>query len=177
MQTDYDEWTVSLPFPSVPHYLSTLAETKALLRSELGLLEKTFALHEVGTIPETHAEALRELRQTHRLGVISDIFSPSVVLFSSEHVYVKPASYPFQKALSVFQEERSKIAFVVDNFKRDIVRAKGGGLAAVWINAQQDQTAAEADWNAQPDLIIKNLPELLTETCANRENDKKGHST
>ena len=202
MQTDYDQWTVSLPFPAVRHYLSTLADstrtdTKGLPASEIDLLEQTFAIHEVGTIPETHAEALRELRQTHRLGVISDIFSPSalflheferagvqdlfdLVLFSSEHGYVKPASFPFQKAVSVFQEERSKIVFVGDNFKRDIVGAKGVGLAAVWINAQQDQRAdeaAEADQNVQPDLIIRNLSELLAETGAKHVDDKKGHST
>ncbi len=58
MQTDYDWWTVPLPFPSVRHYLSTLAEMKRLPTSELGLLEQTFALHQVGTIPEMHAEAL-----------------------------------------------------------------------------------------------------------------------
>ena len=160
---------MSLPLPSVRHYLSTLAETKAVPRSELG------------TIPETHAEALQELRQTHWLAVISDISSPSVLflheferagvtdvfellLFSSEHGYVKPASLPFQTALSVFQGERSKIVFAGDNFKRNIVGAKGGGLAEVWINAQ-------------PDLIIKNLPELLTETRAKCGNDKNGHNT
>ena len=82
MQTDYDQWTVSLPFPSVRHYLSTCAETQDLPASELDLLEQTFALHEVGAIPETHAEALRELRQTHRLGVISDIFSPRLLLYT-----------------------------------------------------------------------------------------------
>ncbi len=94
-----------------------------------------------------------------------------MVLFSSEHGYVKPASFPFQKAVSVFQEERSKVVFVGDNFKRDIVGAKGVGLAAVWINAQQDQRADEADeadQNVRPDLVIQNLPELLAEAaCRN----------
>lgn len=85
MQTDYDQWTVSLPFPPVRHYFSTLAETKSLPVSELDLLEQTFALHEVGAIPETHAEALRELRQTHRLGVISDIFSPVLRFYTSSN--------------------------------------------------------------------------------------------
>lgn len=87
-----------------------------------------------------------------------------MVLFSSEHGYVKPASFPFEKAVSVFQEEHSKVVFVGDNFKRDIVGAKRVGLAAVWINAQQDQRADEADQNVQPDLVIRNLPELLAET-------------
>jgi len=62
----YDE------FPSVLYCLQDLAEAEGLPERELKLLERVFALHEIGTVPDTHAAALRRLRATHRLGVVSD---------------------------------------------------------------------------------------------------------
>ena len=90
---------------SVCSYLGTLAVSRHLPDSERRLLEEVFALHEIGTIPESHAEALRSLRGTHRLGVVSNIWSESrlfrseferagvldlfeVIVFSSDHGFI-----------------------------------------------------------------------------------------
>ena len=175
MCADYECWDVAQPFPPVRHYLNTLAETRSLAPGEHGLLEHPFALYEAGTIPPPHIRALQQLRQTHRLGVISDIFAPSAVfsdefkragvldlfeliLFYSDHGYIKPSPVPFQKAHSVFQVDAAQVVFVGDNLKRDVIGAKKEGFSAVWISEDQ---AALGQASVQPDMIIAELPALL----------------
>jgi len=46
-----------------------------LPENELELLERVIAEHELGTISDTYALALKRLAATHRLGVIANIIS------------------------------------------------------------------------------------------------------
>ena len=175
MLADYGQWDTGRPFPSVRRYLQTLPEAQEWTPHEIALLEQTFALHEVGTIPVSHGEVLRQLRRTHRLGVISDIFAPSdvflheyrragvcdlfeVILFSSEHGYIKPSPIPFQKARLALQVDSSQIVFVGDSLERDIDGAKGEGFATVWISANQRRLG---EGGIQPDEVVRDLSELL----------------
>lgn len=102
-------------FPFILSYLNTTAIAKKLQKEEIQLLEQVFAIHELGTIPETHAAVLHQLSATHRLGVVSNIWSRSdlylqefertgirdlfdVIIFSSDHGQIKPSPYLFNKA-------------------------------------------------------------------------------
>ena len=162
-------------FPSVLSYLETLPLSKELPKYELGLLEHVFALHEIGEIPATHAAALRWLRETHKLGVVSDIWSRSdlylqeferagvrelfdVIVFSSDYGHLKPSRYLFTKAIEAFAADRVKIVFVGDSLRCDIAGAKAVGLSAIWINADRETVEESVP---SPDLEIRDLRELL----------------
>jgi HAD superfamily hydrolase (TIGR01509 family) len=164
-------------FPSVLSYLEALTVAHNLPASELGLLEQVFALHEVGTVPDTSVEVLQRLRETHRLGVVSDIWSASelywrefaragirelfdVIVFSSDHGHLKPSPYLFLQALKAFPVGWEKIVFVGDSLRRDIAGAKAVGLATVWIDA--DGSGGEPQ-GPRPDLIVRDLRDLLDE--------------
>lgn len=161
-------------FPSVLSYLKTIPGVKDLPESEIRLLERVFALHEIGTVPDTHAEVLRQLHQTHRLGIVSDIWSKSdlylkeferagirdlfeVIIFSSDYGSIKPSSYLFLKAIEAFGVDRSRIVFVGDSLRRDIAGAKAVGLSAVWINSGVDKVDESI---SSPDLVIQDLRDL-----------------
>ena len=173
MQADYDRWDMLRPFPSVRQYLQTCPQAQNFPLGAVALLEQTVALHEVGTIPASHAATLWRLRQTHRLGVLSDIFAPGtvflrefrragvldlfeMVLFSSEHGYIKPSPFPFRQACEGFQVAASQIVYAGDSFERDIVGAHRAGLATVWITSDQQPGKA----GIRPDGVIAALPEL-----------------
>lgn len=162
-------------FSSVRSYLRTLPPSKTLPESEIIRLEHVFALHEVGIVPDASAETLRRLRQAHRLGVVSDIWSRNdlylrefaragirelfdVIVFSSDYGRLKPSPYLFHKAIEAFAVERTKIVFVGDSLTRDIAGAKAVGLSAVWINPGQEEVEASLP---SPDLVIQDLRELL----------------
>ena len=172
---DYEDPNCYDSFPSVPSYLKVLPESKNLPAGEIQLLAQVFAMHEVGTIPATHAKALHRLHETHRLGVISNIWSSShlylrefervgirnlfdVLIFSSDHSCIKPSPYIFAKAIEAFDVDRAKIVFVGDSLKRDIAGAKAAGLSSVWINTgvnRIDQSIPTLE------LIIKELRDLI----------------
>lgn len=162
-------------FPSVLSYLATLPLSQELPEGELGLLEQVFALHEIGEIPDTHAAALRRLCETHRLGIVSDIWSKSdlylqeferacvrelfdVIVFSSDHGRLKPSPYLFTKAIEAVAGDRTKIVFVGDSLRRDIAGAHAVGLSAIWLNADG---GAVTESVPSPDLVIQDLRDLL----------------
>jgi HAD superfamily hydrolase (TIGR01509 family) len=162
-------------FPSVLSYLKAIPESKGLQEREIKLLERVFEMHEVGIIPDKHAEALHQLHETHQLGVVSNIWSRSdlhlreferagirdlfdVIIFSSDYGHIKPSPYLFTKAIEVFEIGSSRIVFVGDSRKRDIAGAKAAGLSAVWIDTGTGEVNENA---ASPDLVIQDLRDLL----------------
>jgi len=162
-------------FPSVLSYLKALPVSQDLPQSEIRLLEYVFALHEIGTVPDTHVEALRRLHETHRLGVVSNIWSKSdlyvkefkgtgihelfeVLFFSSDHGRIKPSPSLFLQAIAAFAVDQAKIVFVGDSLKQDIAGAKAVGLSAVWIGADVNNVDIGG---TRPDLVVQDLRELL----------------
>ncbi|MGE0682864.1 MAG: HAD family hydrolase [Candidatus Binatia bacterium] len=175
IEPDYQDPRSVEYFSDVSSYLKVLPSSRSLPRHELDLLEQVFALHEVGEIPAPYADALQQLRHTHRLGVVSDIWSKKdlflqefervnvgslfdVIVFSSDHGCVKPSSRLFRKALAAFTVDRSRVVFVGDSWMRDIVGAKMEKLATIWINATG---AAAPKSRFQPDLVVQALQVLL----------------
>lgn len=161
-------------FPTVSHCIN-FPELDSLGRPELDRIEQVFAMHEIGTVPQTHVAALRQLSETHRLGVVSNIWSKSdlylreferagirelfdVIIFSSDHGHIKPSPYLFAKAVDAFDVELSKMVFVGDSLRRDIAGAKGIGLGAIWINPEGSETDKTV---TSFDLVIQDLRELF----------------
>ena len=175
MMADYEDPNCYDSFPPVFSYLKVLPESKDLPVGEVQLLAQAFAMHEVGTIPATYAEALHRLHETHRLGIVSNIWSSSdlylrefervgirnlfdVIIFSSDHSCLKPSPHIFAKAIKALGVDRSKIVFVGDSLKHDIAGAKAVGLSSVWINTGINRI----DQNIPvPELIIKDLRDLI----------------
>ena len=175
MLADYENPSCYDSFPPVSSYLKGMSELENFSADEIQLLARVFAMHEVGTIPATHTKALHRLHETHRLGVISNIWSSSdlylrefervgirnlfdVIIFSSDHSCIKPSPYIFAKAIEVFDVDRAKIVFVGDSLKRDIAGAKAAGLSSVWINADVSQIN---QGTLVPEFITKDLQDLI----------------
>ncbi|MBN1542602.1 HAD family hydrolase [candidate division KSB1 bacterium] len=116
-------------------------------------------------VPGVH-EALRELKKTHRLGVISDaIFSPGRVLrqlladegladlfdvfiFSDEMGFSKPHPEVYAAACRALDCEPAEIAHIGDREHNDILGAKKAGFATVLclavLDRGSDHTQADA---------------------------------
>lgn len=162
-----------LSLPTVRECLESLAAEISLSVAELDILETTIALHEVGDIPPEYGRILHELGKTHRLGIISDIWSRSgifynrfheagildlfeTIIFSSEVGAVKPASQIFEAALAALAVGPGKAVYIGDSYRRDVCGAAGVGLNTVWINAGPEQAG-----EVKPDLVIRDLREIL----------------
>ena len=175
MLADYENANCYDSFSPVSSYMQVLPESKGLSVDEIQLLTQVFAMHEVGTIPATHAEALRRLHETHRLGVVSNIWSSSdlyfrefervgirnlfdVIIFSSDHGRIKPSPSIFAQAIEAFNVDRSKIVFVGDNLNRDMKGAKAAGLSSVWIHTGISQFDNRTP---APELVIQDLRDLI----------------
>ena len=175
MLADYEDPNCYDSFAPVFSYLNVLPESKNLPVGEIQLLAEVFAMHEVGTIPATHAKALHRLHETHRLGIVSNIWSSNdlylrefervgirnlfdVIIFSSDHSCIKPSPHIFAKAIEALDVDRSKIVFVGDSLKRDIAGAKAADLSSVWINTGINRIDHSTP---VPELIIKDLQDLI----------------
>ena len=163
-------------FPRVRPHLQTLPDAKGLSSEQLDLLAEVFALHEAGTIEPFHVDVLRRLRQTHRLGVISNVWSDSrvfreafraagidglmdVTLFSSDHGWIKPSRRLFDRALEATGCDRNRAVYVGDSLKRDVAGAHAAGIASVWVNAAGAPLPPDGP---RPDRTIACLSQLLT---------------
>jgi FMN phosphatase YigB (HAD superfamily) len=171
---DYENPAFYERLPPVRSYLEIVLNEARLSSSEVGLLDAVFAAHETGKIPDSHAEVVRQLRRTHRLGVVCNLWCEpglcrdefrrtgieglfETIVFSSDLGIVKPSPLIFREALKVFGVEASRVVFVGDDLARDIGGAKACGMAAVWIDRGRSTIDEMA---ARPDLVIKDLREL-----------------
>jgi putative hydrolase of the HAD superfamily len=167
--TRYDD------YPTLREFLRELPESASVAERERNRLLEVFARHELGVIPPPYAQALHRLRDTHLLGLISNIWAPSrhfiralheagvfrlfrTPVFSSDHRRIKPSRILFAKALEGLQCDPDEAVYVGDNFKRDVVGAKSAGIAAVWIDTSGSGLPPQG---LTPDLVIGDLLELL----------------
>ena len=175
MGKDYENPEYYECFPPVRSYLVRVIKEKNLPISEIELLDQVFAIHEIGRIPDTHAEAISQLRKTHKLGVVSNIWCKSdfcfkefhrvgitdlfeTIIFSSDYGIIKPSPLIYRKAIEQIGVHESKIVFVGDNLLFDITGAKAVGLSTIWINSDNKQLAPNIP---TPDLVIQDLRNLL----------------
>jgi FMN phosphatase YigB (HAD superfamily) len=142
-------------------------------------LAKTFMVHEVGHVPDCFAAALKELRQAHRLGVISDIWSPKDIfldvfreagiinlfdhmIFSSDSLHVKPSSALFLEALGLFGCNQKNAIYVGDNLMRDVGGAAGVGMDSIWLTNGKNATPLLSKIDVTPTYVVENLTVLAT---------------
>jgi FMN phosphatase YigB (HAD superfamily) len=178
MERDYRNPEYYENFHSVHDYLTQVNDEFRcqLIPAELKLLERVFAMHEIGSIYDRYAEIIKQLSQTHRLGIVANIWSQKdpclqelrrleiidcfdTLIFSSDYGIVKPAPSLFQHAIDALGVCTSRILFVGDDYDLDIIGAKQLNLATAWINPQErvlDLTFAT------PDFIVHDLSDLLT---------------
>lgn len=162
-------------FPAVSRYLEQFLLEKTWPVSEVSVLDDVFAAHESGSVSPEFAGVLRRLAQTHRLGVVSNLWCKSALMsvefkragvadlfgaavFSSDLGVNKPSPLLYKKALDELGVDAGRAVFVGDSLRCDVAGAKGVGLAAVWVN--DGKGAIEAD-GVQPDRIVGHLRELL----------------
>ena len=163
-------------YPPLVDMMQQVPEAAQLPPVELARLARVFAQHERGFIPPSHAVALRGLRETHRLGLVSNVWAPAevfhnalegarvrslfdVLVFSSEVGAIKPSPVIFERALSAFDVSRDRVVHVGDKLKRDVAGAKALGLGAVWVCSEG---AEPLPGDPRPDLVIRDLRDLAT---------------
>ena len=162
-------------FPSVADALRQLPGTRDLPSVDRALLERVIAEHEVGRVPSEYAEVLQRLARTHRLGLLSNVWSRSdpyvaelrrsgvldlfaAVVFSSDGASIKPSRVIFDRAVAALRVERSEVVVVGDSLRCDVGGAAGAGLAAVWIDPEGHGLPEDG---LRPSWIIRDLRALL----------------
>jgi putative hydrolase of the HAD superfamily len=179
LDADYRDPSRQEDFASVREYVEEVLKEFGLPPSEAGALDEVFAAHESGRVPESHARVLRRLAETHRLGVVSNLWCPGArclaefrragvaglfeaVVFSSDHRVNKPSPLIFREAVERLGARESEVLFVGDDLARDAAGAKAVGMAAVWIDAGGGREGLGALAPAsRPDLVIRDLADLL----------------
>jgi FMN phosphatase YigB (HAD superfamily) len=168
MAADYEDPTRHDDFPQVAEVLRAAAP--GLPQAEIGLLDRTFAAHELGRVPDAHAEFLRRLGGTHRLGLVANVWAGKgpwlaeleragvlglfgSLIFSSDTRSVKPSRVLFELALRPFGVARAEVLFVGDSLRCDVRGAKAAGLATAWINP-------EGGGHPDADLVVPSLLDL-----------------
>jgi putative hydrolase of the HAD superfamily len=164
-------------FPQVAGVLADLPLSRGLDRSERALLESVIALHEVGQIPDAYVNALRTLARSHRLGLVSNIWSLKnqwiqemrrtevlhlfeSVVFSSEGPSMKPSRRLFERALRELDAVPSDCVFIGDSLRCDVAGAAQLGIATIWIDRHSHGVPLEGP---RPTWVVRDLLHLVTE--------------
>src|SRR2546421_10397764 len=144
-------------FPSVLEKLRELAPD--LPETELNLLERVIAQHELGRVPDAYALRLKRLAATHRVGVVANILSRkgpwlgefaragvlklfATTVFSSDGRSIKPSRKLFDRALDALTTPRSEVVSVGDRLSCDIDGPAPPRPATPSANARWPGTAA-----------------------------------
>ena len=158
-------------FEDFPTLAQAFLEYGRASESDLPLLERVFAAHEIGCVPPEHSAFLARAATSHQLGIVSNICARpepwlklfaqanqlslfTSIVFSSEGRAIKPSRTLFTRALADFPAS-SRVLFAGDSLERDIIPAKALGLATVWI-------AAPGSTHPDADRVITSLPDLAT---------------
>jgi putative hydrolase of the HAD superfamily len=151
MAAIYEDSSCHDSFPSVLNVLNTLPECSDIRHEDVEILEATIALHERGTVPPAYAAALKQLATTHRLGLVTNIWSRkslwlreferveideifSAAVFSSDYQSVKPSPVLFERALALMNVPHKSALYVGDSLRCDIDGASAAGLDSLWLN-------------------------------------------
>jgi putative hydrolase of the HAD superfamily len=140
--------------------------------AEAVLLERVFALHELGQVPEWAASLLRRLGRTHKLALVANIWAPKHawlvefrragifdafqhVVFSSDSCSIKPSPVIYREALRAVGAQSHEALFVGDSLKYDIEGAKRVGMATAWVTSAPRQ-------HESVDYVLSSLKEIET---------------
>ena len=176
MARDYNDANRYDSFPDVPWYLKNSPLTVQLPPQEHRLLEQVIAFHEAGWIPDHYGPVLRELAETHCLGILSNINSArdrfmeefhrigaadlfEVIVFSSEHGVIKPSPRLFEIALEEFGAEPGQCLYIGDSLERDVAGAGAAGIDCVWVNPAGESLDGSQH---RPAGVIREVTDLLS---------------
>ena len=164
-------------FPSVGEAIRAVSAPFDVGNDDLERLEQVMAIQELGQVPAAHADCVRALAQSHRLAVVSDIWSRSdrwhqtfaaagiadafeVIVFSSDGRHVKPSPALFEMALSGLDCTATEAIHVGDNLQRDVAGAQALGLHTVWLSGGREPAPLLAASPVKPSYILDKLTEL-----------------
>jgi putative hydrolase of the HAD superfamily len=139
---DYEDPARHDEFPSVVEALAAAAP--GLPEADLRTLEEVIAQHELGRVPDAHAAFLRQLAGTHRLAVVSNLWSRkgpwlaeferagiarlfSSLVFSSDGRTITPSPALFRRALAELGADATEAVYVGDSLRCDVRGAKAAG--------------------------------------------------
>jgi FMN phosphatase YigB (HAD superfamily) len=162
-------------FPTMSDFLSTDAYFKDLGTQDREVIKEVFAVHECGEIPESSKRVLNHLSKSHRLGLISNIWSDSdifrtklidagvhdlfsTLIFSSEYGAIKPATKLFERAANHFELPYQELVYIGNNYKRDIVGAQSTGMRAILVD---NGPVSDITGEMKPDYVISSIEELI----------------
>lgn len=170
----YDDPAHVDDFPSMAELLADLPEAQGLDAARRQAAEAVLAAHEIGEVPDDHAETLRRLAARHRLGLVSNLFSLprpwlaefaargigdvfDVRLFSSETRFIKPSPRLFRQLLETAGVTPDQAVYIGDDLARDVAGARAAGMASVWLSHGRRRDPAR---DPAPDLEVETLLEL-----------------
>lgn len=170
MFRDYEDPASYDDFPSLREGLVHYGGCEA---QHIELLTQVFALHEIGKVPPDHAHLLQAWSQTHKLGVVSNIWASKslcleefkrvgiddiwqTVVFSSDSHSIKPSLSLFHQALNCFDVPISETLFIGDSMRVDMEPVKALGMDTVWITESADEHPM-ADYMVSSLLDIENM--------------------
>jgi FMN phosphatase YigB (HAD superfamily) len=157
-------------YPGVPETLRTRAETRHLPPSETALVTDVIACHELGDIDADHVAALERFARSHRIGIVSNIWSPkcrwldrlaergllelfTTIVFSSDGPHMKPSPVLFNQARDDLDLPADRILFVGDDPVFDIEAAGAVGMRTVLVGSAESASVT-------PDWRFRNVPDL-----------------
>lgn len=166
-------------FPSILEVLAEIPEAARLPVDEYPRIAAVIAQHERGQIPTPHADAIRSLARTHRLGLITNIWSPkdlwleelaraglentfTALVFSSDSCRMKPSRDLFLDALRGCGVPGSgpypDVVCIGDSLRCDVAGAQQLGLRTIWINPTRGPLPFGAP---TPDAWVADLRDLV----------------
>jgi len=171
MSRDYSNPACYDDFPSLVEGFQRYARPP---EHEIPLLERVFALHELGSVPEVFAALLRRLAHTHRLALVANIWAQKQVwlaefqragidsifhhtVFSSDFRSIKPSSVLFQQALRGVSAQPREAIFIGDSLRYDMEGAKRAGLTTVWVTSEP-----KPEPHPCVDYVISGIQEIET---------------
>lgn len=136
-------------FPTVEKSIKNIVD-KCFPDEEIGKLVRTFAKHEMGSIPAEYIEVLHRLGNKYKLAVVIDIWAPkkywlqlfeesginklfSASSFSSDHGIVKPSAKPFEIVIKQLGVNKEECLVIGDSIRRDLGGASAAGIDCVLV--------------------------------------------
>jgi FMN phosphatase YigB (HAD superfamily) len=144
-------------------------------KDDKAVIERVFAYHECGFVPQECKETLFELSKNHKLGLISNVWCESIyfknklkedkvydlfdiVIFSSEYNIAKPSQKLFQMTIDHFNKPSGEIVYIGDNYKRDVVGSKNAGMKSILV---KNSESSNITGHIKPDYVIDSITELV----------------
>ena len=143
--------------------------SEALLEREVRILDRVFAWHETGFIPQGIAKAIKSLSGKFQLATISNVWGNSSfihqelyrsgvselmeqIVISSEVGLQKPGSAIFQYALNEMNLAPEDVIMIGDDPILDVLGAMNAGLSVIHLN--HSKTCSDVSpWKSFADLV------------------------